>query len=419
MTTEKSAADSSQSSEQNTTDNKVLQKARNKNRGKGKFELGTLGLVAGSFDFLGLEGLINENVGKKGSHVRANTGVEVKALIMQMLYVEWQGLMNTASFMTDVPCGELLGKDIKPDALNRSALARMLDDIYSFGTEKLFVLCAREVFSRIGLEPEEVHIDSTSFHYHGEGMKDDACEIQLKKGYSRDHHPELKQAISLMLVDGKSRIPLFGKNVSGNTSDNKSFLNMVFTKLKYLVGDSALCTEDILKEAAKKNILVVTRLPDKTDLAKKCFALLDEKKLQRIYERKPDGEEDENFGMWCDVDDDYKGTKLRLLLVKNYALRSLKKETVDKRAARELSTLNGRLKKLRTQPCKCRADAEKAVEALKNKLRLCRIDSADYEEVMKNEKQGVREKEKKLKRSLPAARLRQRPPSTRRRLRTR
>ena len=68
MTTEKSAADSSQSSEQNTTDNKVLQKARNKNRGKGKFELGTLGLVAGSFDFLGLEGLINENVGKKGSH---------------------------------------------------------------------------------------------------------------------------------------------------------------------------------------------------------------------------------------------------------------------------------------------------------------------------------------------------------------
>ena len=82
MTTEKSAADSSQSSEQNTTDNKVLQKARNKNRGKGKFELGTLGLVAGSFDFLGLEGLINENVGKKGSHVRANTGVEVKALIV-------------------------------------------------------------------------------------------------------------------------------------------------------------------------------------------------------------------------------------------------------------------------------------------------------------------------------------------------
>ena len=65
MTTETSAADSNQAPEQDTTDNKVLQKARNKDRGKGKFELGTLALVAGAFDFLGLEGLINENVGKK------------------------------------------------------------------------------------------------------------------------------------------------------------------------------------------------------------------------------------------------------------------------------------------------------------------------------------------------------------------
>ena len=109
---------------------------------------------------------------------------------------------------------------------------------------------------------------------------------------------------------------------------------------------------------------------------------------ERVYERKPDGEEDENCGMWCGIKN-YYGTDLKLLLVKNYALRSLKKETVDKRAASELKTLNGRLKKLWTQPCKCRADAEKAVEALKNKLRLCRIDGeAGYEEIEKNEKPG-------------------------------
>ena len=77
---------------------------------------------------------------------------------------------------------------------------------------------------------------------------------------------------------------------------------------------------------------------------------------ERVYERKPDGEEDENCGMWCGIKN-YYGTDLKLLLVKNYAQRSLKKETVDKRAAKELSTLNGRLKKLRTPPCKCRADA--------------------------------------------------------------
>ena len=53
MTAEKSAADTNQASEQNTTVNKVLEKARNQDQGKGKFELGTLALVAGSFDYLG------------------------------------------------------------------------------------------------------------------------------------------------------------------------------------------------------------------------------------------------------------------------------------------------------------------------------------------------------------------------------
>ena len=112
MTTETSAADSNLTPELNVTNN-VLKKARKQKQGKGKFELGTLALVAGSLDVLGLEGLINKNVGKKGSHVRVNTGAEVKALVMQMLHVEWQSLMNTASFMTDVPCGALLGVTVQ------------------------------------------------------------------------------------------------------------------------------------------------------------------------------------------------------------------------------------------------------------------------------------------------------------------
>ena len=192
----------------------------------------------------------------------------------------------------------------------------------------------------------EVHIDSTSFHYHGQSRKEDGCEIILKKGYSRDLHPELNQAISLMLVDGSSRIPLWGKNISGNINDNTSFLDMVanslpklikeqFASLKYLVGDSALCTDPILKEAAKQKIPVITRLPDKLDLAKDCYALLDKEeyrqKLKRVYEQKPDGEEDENFGLWCGVQD-YNGTKLKLLL--NKELRNAQPQGRNSKKAR-------------------------------------------------------------------------------------
>lgn len=59
-----------------------------------------------------------------------------------------------------------------------------------------------------------------------------------------------------MLCDAKSKIPLFLRNVSGNISDKTSFKNLIidsldtikeqFHELEYLVGDSALCTEEIL-----------------------------------------------------------------------------------------------------------------------------------------------------------------------------
>ena len=126
-----------------------------------------------------------------------------------------------------------------------------------------------------------MHIDSTSFHYDGQSRLEELCNVVLNLGYSRDHHPELNQVISVMLCDELSRIPIFQKTVSGNVNDNKSFFEMVrddlpllkeqFRQLHYLTGDSALCTGKILKEAVAKGLEVVTRVPDKCTIAKRCI----------------------------------------------------------------------------------------------------------------------------------------------------
>ena len=42
------------------------------------YEIDTLGLVAGTFDEFGLEGLINSAIGKVGSHVVVDSGALVK-----------------------------------------------------------------------------------------------------------------------------------------------------------------------------------------------------------------------------------------------------------------------------------------------------------------------------------------------------
>ena len=60
--------------------------------------IGFAGIIAGTFDFLGLEGLIDSLVGKIGSHVMVNTGAITKSLVMQMLQAS-----KTASGATNLP----------------------------------------------------------------------------------------------------------------------------------------------------------------------------------------------------------------------------------------------------------------------------------------------------------------------------
>lgn len=60
--------------------------------------LDTTGLVAGMFDYLGLEELIDTYIGKAGSHVKVNCGAVTKALVMQLLSVPYQTLSGTVEF---------------------------------------------------------------------------------------------------------------------------------------------------------------------------------------------------------------------------------------------------------------------------------------------------------------------------------
>ena len=129
--------------------------------------LDTTGLVAGMFDYLGLEELIDTYIGKAGSHVKVNCGAVTKALVMQLLSVPYQTLSGTVEFYKRRPLCALLNQDIMPEDLNRHVLSRYLDEVYELGAEKLFVLCARKAARKLDLKISEAHIDSTSFHYDG------------------------------------------------------------------------------------------------------------------------------------------------------------------------------------------------------------------------------------------------------------
>ena len=76
-----------------------------------------------------------------------------------------------------------------------------------------------------------MNLDSTSMHvdgkYESEEDDDESSVIKTTKGYSRDHRPELNQAIINLITENQAGIPVYMQACSGNTNDSESFKKLV------------------------------------------------------------------------------------------------------------------------------------------------------------------------------------------------
>jgi transposase len=72
-----------------------------------------------------------------------------------------------------------------------------LDALYDAGVSGLYQQIAEKVVGHLKVTCEFTHLDSTSFHYDGKANSDEEAPtaIQITKGYSRDHRPNLNQVV--------------------------------------------------------------------------------------------------------------------------------------------------------------------------------------------------------------------------------
>jgi len=88
----------------------------------------------------------------------------------------------------------------------------------------LFEELALAVCTHEGIDLRFNHLDTTSFSLTGEYIPDrDEHAICLTYGYSKDHRPDLKQAVLELLVSQDGGIPFVSKSWDGNTSDTRVF----------------------------------------------------------------------------------------------------------------------------------------------------------------------------------------------------
>ena len=335
-----------------------------------------LGLVAGMCKELGIADLIDTIIPKTNHH-KVSHGQAFIAMLINGLGFHSRTLHMMTDFFKDKPTERLIAPDILPEHINDDVLGRCLDALYEADVSLLYQIMAEKVVQKLKLKSNALHIDITSFHvdgdYHDDG--DDIKRLQLVRGYSRDHRPELNQVILELICENQAGIPVYMQAMNGNTNDQKAFAEFTRHHIKslksaqesrYMVGDAALYTKETIQSLNDKNLLFVTRVPMKLKESKHLIKSLDCDKFTPMN----DGYQ----GYW--MHSNYAGVKQKWLIVRS-----------EKATKREEATFNKNLKKNGEKEAKafdklckkrfaCQKDAQKALDDFRTKLTVIDITEA-------------------------------------------
>jgi transposase len=192
------------------------------------YDLGHLGLVASVLDRIRLVETVDRLVGPRPGE-KVSTGMALKAALLNALGFVASPLYLFGHFFQGKPTEHLLGPGVTPDLLNDDRMGRMLDTLYAAGVTEVFLEVAREARRAFPIPVRALHADATSFHVHGryEGLGEEMGAIRVTYGYSRDHHPDLKQWVMNLVCADTGGIPLFFAPGDGNQSDREALVPLL------------------------------------------------------------------------------------------------------------------------------------------------------------------------------------------------
>jgi transposase len=269
-------------------------------------------------------------------------------------------------FFANKPLDLLYRPGVRADLFNRFKLGRSLDEVSLYGCDLLFHEIALSVCAQEGIDLRFNHLDTTSFSLSGAYVPDsDEQAITITHGYSKDHRPDLKQAVLELMVSQDGGVPFISKSWDGNASDIQVFQERAQALLttfehspspRYLVADSKLYHED--NAAHLKSLRFITRIPSmlkvvsqviRQALASDTWQRLDE---QTRYHRLA----------LC-----HYGMTQRWLVVHSQAAAWRTEVTVSKAQQREYEAIEKQLFHLQARRFETPASAQEALAALAKK----------------------------------------------------
>jgi transposase len=300
-----------------------------------------LGLLASVIKDLGLIDMIDARL-EPDAQEAITPGEAVAGMILNGLGFAHRPLSLTPQFFANKPLDLLFREGVHAEMFNRFKLGRTLDKAHAYGCDLLFSELARAACAQEGIDSRFTHLDTTSVSLSGEYMPEsDEHAIRITHGYSKDHRPDLKQAVLELMVSQDGGVPLVSKSWDGNAADTQIFRERAEALLatlkisptpRYLVADSKLYHAD--NAAHLSQFGFITRMPNTLQLVAQVIRqVLTWATWQRL---------DENTG-YHRIELCHYGMAQRWLVVSSQAALERAEATVSKACQREAEAIDKQL----------------------------------------------------------------------------
>jgi transposase len=335
---------------------------------------------------IGFRELIDSSVEWDVTQCDVTPGDAAKAMVMTMsMGPERPAIENVSGQFDHEPLSLYFDSIERKEQLDPDMLARTLTKIHEAGEDRLFMSTSAAMRAFFGVKTRALRSDTTSVSVWGEydvydengyasviGSDDErapeAGALYITRGYSKDKRPDLKQYMLGDVVDDNG-IQWLSKVLDGNTADplwNKECLEILRDTLQndrlVYVADSKVVNDPLITSMLDDGIMFLSRCPANfsdqlLDRTLMSFDLDDLQPIENISPRKKAAKR-----RITSTDLEYKGKKLRAVLVETSTLAGKGEKAIQKAEQDFINSIDSFDKEYN-----CRPDAEKALERFRKK----------------------------------------------------
>jgi transposase len=153
--------------------------------------------------------------------------------------------------------------------LNDDRFARALDKLYLSDRASLMTEIVVKMIKVVELDIDRIHNDSTTVKAYGNIPGKTITCLELLRGNSKDHRPDLKQLVFSLTISADGAVPIHYKTYPGNRTDDTTHIETWNTISRITgrsdfiyVADCKLCTSKQLAYIVGKGGRVITIMPE-------------------------------------------------------------------------------------------------------------------------------------------------------------